>query len=223
MSFGDRVAGFSASGTYAEFTVASPEAIAVLPDALSFEQGATLPVAVETATRGITSLGIQRGWTVVVNGATGALGSAAVQLLVRQGVTVIGTCSSANHPYLASLGAVPVAYGAGLEARIRDLSPGIIDAVFDVAGHGFATTALALTGNAARVLTIADFEAASLGIQVSTGSREQVAAPFLPVLPLAASGEFQINIQQVFPLTELAAAHDLAESGHVRGKIILTA
>ena len=221
-SIGDRVVGFADSGAYAQYAVARPEALALLPDRLSFESAATLPVAVETAVRGIHGLGVQSGWTVVVNGAAGAVGSAAVQLLVKQGVTVIGTASLANHSALAALGAAPVAYGEGVATRIRALAPRGVDAVFDVTGHGFAATAVELTGNPARVLTIADFAAAALGIRVSTGRRIPTAGSFAPLLALAAEGGFRIEIARMFPLADMAAAHALSETGHLRGKIIVT-
>ena len=152
----------------------------------------------------------------------GAVGSAAVQLLVKRGVAVIGTASQANHPYVASLGALPVAYGEGVANRIRALAHAGIDAVFDVAGHGFAATAIELTGDPSRVLTIADFEAASLGIRTSTGRGLPGAAAFAPLLPLAAAGGFRTEISRTFPLADLAAAHALSETGHLRGKIIVT-
>lgn len=221
-SVGDRVVGFADSGAYAEYAVARTEALAILPDALSFERAVTLPVAVETAVRGIRDLNIQPGWTVVVNGAAGAVGSAVVQLLVQQGVTVIGTASEANHDHLTSLGAAPVTYGNAVATRIRALARRDIDAVYDVTGHGFATTAIELTGDPRRVLTIADFAAASLGILTSTGTPAPTAKPFAPMLPLAASGDFHTVIDRVFPLTDIAAAHARSEQQHVRGKIVIT-
>ncbi|RYE91533.1 MAG: NADP-dependent oxidoreductase [Myxococcales bacterium] len=222
LAVGDRVAGFADSGVYAQYAVARPASLARLPDDLSFERAATLPVAVETASRGIDELGVQPGWTVVVNGAAGGVGTAAVQLLVKRGVMVIGTASTSNHAYLAGLGAIPVAYGAGVADRIRALAPRGVDAVFDVAGHGFAATAIALTGDPERVLSIADFEAASLGIRVSSGSNTPSAASFAAVLPLAATGEFRTEIDRTYALADIAAAHAQSEAGHTRGKIIVT-
>jgi NADPH:quinone reductase-like Zn-dependent oxidoreductase len=214
LAAGTRVVGFADSGAYAEYVVARVEALAVLPDALSFTGAVTLPVAVETATRGIRALGVQPGWTVVVNGATGAVGTAVVQLLARQGVTVIGTASARNHEHLASLGATPVAYGEAIRRPV--------DAVIDVTGHGFVPTAIELTGDPSRVLTIADFEAAKLGVQTSSGAAVQTAESFTPVLPLAAAGEFRTVIDRIFPLADIAAAHTRSEEGHARGKIVVT-
>ncbi|MCS7477977.1 NADP-dependent oxidoreductase [Umezawaea endophytica] len=219
-SVGDRVVGFADSGTYAEHAVARTGALAVLPDALAFADAVTLPVAVETAVRGIRALGVRAGWTVVVNGAAGAVGGTAVQLLVRQGATVIGTASEPNHEHLTALGATPVAYGPGVAARIRD--HGAVDAVFDVTGHGFAATAVELTGDPRRVLTIADFAAAALGVLTSTGPAAPTAEPFAPVVALAAAGGFRTVVDRVFPFADLPAAHVRSDGGHVRGKVVVT-
>src|SRR5204862_3459668 len=77
-----------------------------------------------------------RGSTLLINGASGSVGSAAVQLAVVRGARVIGTASPANHEYLRSLGAEPVAYGEGLAGRVRALAPDSVDAALDVAGSG---------------------------------------------------------------------------------------
>lgn len=222
LAVGDRVAGFATSGVYAEFTVADRSAVAILPESLSFEKAATLPIAVETALRGIDELGVEKGSTVVVNGAAGGVGSAVVQLLVGDGATVIGTASADNQEYVASLGAAPVVYGDGVEGRIRALAPQGVDTVFDSAGHGFASIAIALTGDPKRVLTISDFEAAGLGILVSAGAGTPTAERFATVIDQAASGDFRTEIDSTFTLDEIAAAQTKSEIGHVRGKIVVT-
>jgi hypothetical protein len=74
--------------------------------------------------------------TLLINGASGSVGSAAVQLAVVRGARVIGTASPANHEYLRSLGAEPVAYGEGLVERVRALAPQGVDGALDVAGSG---------------------------------------------------------------------------------------
>jgi len=220
---GNPVVGFSASGAYAQYAVANAEALSLVPEKISLEQAATLPVAIEAAIRGISGLGIQSNWTVVINGASDAVGSAAVQLLEREGVRVIGTASERNRVYLKQLGAIPVTYGEGVADRIRELAPQGVDAVFDVSGHGFAATAVELTGNPARVLTIADFEAAALGVKVSAGSSALTAQAFAHVLPLAAAGQFRTEISNMLPLKRIATAHALSEAGHACGKLIVTA
>ena len=75
--------------------------------------------AAETATRALDALAVGAGSTLLVNGAAGEVGSAAVQLGVARGARVIGTASPANYEYLRSLGSEPVAYGEGLIERVR--------------------------------------------------------------------------------------------------------
>jgi NADPH:quinone reductase-like Zn-dependent oxidoreductase len=110
---GDRVFGFSADGA-AQAELAVLSWYAPIPLSLDFAGAAALPTAVETATRALDQLGVGAGGTLLVNGASGSVGSAAVQLAVARGARVIGTAGPANHEYLRSLGAEPVAYGEGL-------------------------------------------------------------------------------------------------------------
>ena len=74
------------------------------------------------------------GSAVLINGASGNVGGAAVQLAVARGAHVIGTASPANHDYVRSLGAEPVAYGEGMVDRVRALAPEGVDLALDVAG-----------------------------------------------------------------------------------------
>ena len=96
---------------------------APIPPSLDFPGAAALPAAIETATRALDQLGVGSGSTLLINGASGSVGSAAVQLAVVRGARVIGTASPANHEYLRSLGAEPVAYGEGLAGRFARSRP----------------------------------------------------------------------------------------------------
>ena len=222
VAVGDRVLGFVDGGAYAEYAVARPAALAGLPDGVSFESAAALPVAAEASQRALALLDVRDGETVVVNGAAGAVGSAAVQLLVRRAVTVVGTASAANHDYLRGLGAIPVAYGEGVVERIRAAVPSGVDAVLDVAGKGFARDAIALRGGPDRIVTLADMEAPALGIAFAAGNPFALTAETLPpVVDLAAGGGFAVAIDRVFPFDAIPAAHALSEGGHLRGKIVV--
>jgi NADPH:quinone reductase-like Zn-dependent oxidoreductase len=107
VAVGDRVFGFSAEGA-AQAELAVLSYYAPIPPSLGFPGAAALPAAIETATRALDQLGVGSGGTVLINGASGSAGSAAVQLAVVRGARVIGTASRANHEYLRSLGAEPV-------------------------------------------------------------------------------------------------------------------
>jgi hypothetical protein len=104
------------------------------------------PEVLETATRALDQLGVGSGSTLLINGASGSVGSAAVQLAVVRDARVIGTASPANHSYLRSLGAEPVAYGEGLAGCVRALVPDGVDAALDVAGSGVLPELIGLAG-----------------------------------------------------------------------------
>ena len=97
---GDRVFGFSAEAAQAELTVLSD--YAPIPPSLDFAEAAALPAAIETATRALDQLGVGSGSTLLVNGASGSVGGAAVQLAVARGLRVIGTASP-SEPRVPSL------------------------------------------------------------------------------------------------------------------------
>jgi NADPH:quinone reductase-like Zn-dependent oxidoreductase len=163
VGLGDEVFGFSVGGAAGEHAVLDD--FARKPASLSWEEAAALPVAVETSVRVFNVLGgVSEGQTLVVDGAAGGVGTAAVQLARARGARVIGTASEPNHEFLRSLGAEPTTYGEGLVERVRALAPDGVDLAFDTAGKGGVADLITLTGDPARVATIADFGAAALGV-----------------------------------------------------------
>ena len=183
---------------------------------------AALPAAIETATRALDQLGIGSGSRLLINGASGSVGGAAVQLAVARGVRVIGTASPANHAYVRSLGAEPVAYGEGLVGRVRALAPDGVDAALDVAGSGVLPELIELAGGPEHVVTIADFAGArEHGVRFSSGDAGRAIHALAGIGELIESGRFSLPVIQTFPLTEVAEAHRAGEAGHVRGKIVL--
>jgi NADPH:quinone reductase-like Zn-dependent oxidoreductase len=159
---------------------------------------------------------------VLINGASGAVGSAAVQLAVARGARVIGTASPANHEYLRSLGAEPVAYGEGLAERVRALAPGCVDLALDVAGSGVLPELIDLAGGAGHVITVADFEGAQkYGVKFSRGDDGRALYALAGIGELIESGQFSPPVVQAFPLAEVAEAHRVSEQGRVRGKLVL--
>ncbi|MFG2490677.1 NADP-dependent oxidoreductase [Streptomyces caniferus] len=222
LAVGDEVFGFTSTGAYAEYALAGD--IARKPAALSFEAAAALPVAGETAQRVLDLLGLKAGETLLLHGAAGAVGQVAVQLAVASGATVVGTASPANHEFLRALGAVPVAYGAGLADRVRAAAPQGVDAVFDAAGRDALPVSIALCGGATeRIVTIADMQAADHGVAFSAGGTppEQVRAGLAAHARLAVEGRLAVPVVETFALADAAKAQELSEAGHVRGKLII--
>jgi NADPH:quinone reductase-like Zn-dependent oxidoreductase len=221
VAVGDRVFGLSAEpAAQAELAVLSY--YAPVPPSLDFPAAAALPAAIETATRALDQLGVANGGTLLINGASGSVGSAAVQLAVVRGVRVIGTASPANHEYLRSLDAEPVTYGAGLAGRVRALAPGGVDLALDVAGSGVLPELIELAGGPEHVVTIADFGGArEYGVRFSSGDAGRAVYALGEIGELIESGRFSLPVAQTFPLAEVAEAHRVSEQGHVRGKLVL--
>jgi NADPH:quinone reductase-like Zn-dependent oxidoreductase len=219
-SVGDQVFGATRFGA-AEFAVL--EHYALMPRSLGFIEAAGLPVVAETAMRTLDLMDVGAGQTVLINGAAGAVGITTVQLARLRGARVIGTASPGNHEYLRSYGAEPTMYGGGLVERVRELAPDGIDCAIDDAGGGVLPALVELTGAPDRVVTIAEFEsAASLDVRTSPGADHGRAYYALrEVAELIDAGRFWLPVAQTFPLEEIAAAHRLSETGHVRGKLVL--
>jgi NADPH:quinone reductase-like Zn-dependent oxidoreductase len=112
--------------------------------------------------------------------------------------------------------------GEGWAARIRIAEPDAIDAVFDTTGAGLLGDAIALTGDPAKVITIADHHAAEYGVRFTGADPADRAPEALPELAaLAAKGELQVPIARTYQLADAARAHADLEAGRNRGKIIL--
>ncbi|HEY1000539.1 MAG TPA: NADP-dependent oxidoreductase [Streptosporangiaceae bacterium] len=225
VAVGDRVFGLSAEGA-AQAELAVLSFYAPIPPSLDFAGAAALPAAIETATRALDQLGAGAGagsgGTLLINGASGSVGSAAVQLALARGVRVIGTASPANHDYLRSLGAEPVAYGEGLAGRVRALAPDGVDAALDAAGSGVLPELIELAGGPEHVVTIADFGGAQEhGARFSRGDAGRAVYALNEIGGLIESGRFSLPAARTFPLAEIAQAHRAGEDGHVRGKLVL--
>jgi NADPH:quinone reductase-like Zn-dependent oxidoreductase len=222
VGIGDRVFGFCIDGA-AQAELAVLTYYAPIPPSLNFAGAAALPAAVETATRALDQLGVGSGSSLLINGASGSVGSAAVQLAVARGARVIGIASPSNHDYLRSLSAEPVAYGEGLVERVRAFAPDGVDLALDVAGSGILPELIELASGPEHVVTIADFGGAQqYGVRFSRGDDAGRAIHALTEIgELIESGRFALPVAQTFPLAQIAEAHRVSENGHMRGKLVL--
>jgi NADPH:quinone reductase-like Zn-dependent oxidoreductase len=233
VSIGDEVFGYTDTavrGANADFAVLAQWA--PRPATWSWEEAGAAAGSIETATRVLDRLAVGAGDTVLVQGASGAVGTVAVQLAIARGATVIGTASEHNHALLRSLGAEPTTYGTGLVERVRALAPAGVDAVFDCAG-GALPELISIAGDPTRVVTIADPSAASHDVHMSHGAPpEQAKALGIPADPpasdglaiaatLAGKGRLRVPVAAAYPLSEVVAASEFGESRHAPGKIVL--
>ncbi|MER7956912.1 NADP-dependent oxidoreductase [Streptomyces sp. NPDC096030] len=216
---GDHVLGAAVGGSYSEYALL--ERPVAKPEELSWEVAASLVTVGQTAHRVLRQLGVQAGQTLLVHGAAGSVGVIAVQLAVGRGITVIGTAAERDVERVTGLGATAVRYGDGWVDRVKAAAPGEVDFVFDASGAGVLADSAALTGDAAKVITIADMAAQQHGVRFSTGSADR-GGEYLPELvQLAAAGKLSVPIWRTYPLSEAAQAHADLEAHRNRGKAVL--
>jgi NADPH2:quinone reductase len=208
-------------GTLAEYVSVPVRTAAKKPAGLSFEAAAGLPLAGLTALQTVRRSGLGEGSTVLVHAAAGGVGSIAVQLAVHAGARVVGTASEGNHAYLRELGAEPVAYGDGLVDAARAVAPEGFDVILDYVGGQAIDTAPDLLAPGGTIVSITDARA-----------RDELGGQYVWVRPdpaglaeladLAARGVVQVEVSQTFDLDHAADAFRALETGHTRGKIVVT-
>ncbi|MEK6228147.1 MAG: NADP-dependent oxidoreductase [Actinomycetota bacterium] len=221
---GDEVFGLAASGGYAEFATASAAVIARKPAGVSHEQAAAIPVAGLTAWQALFDRGgLERGQTALIAGAAGGVGHFAVQFAKQAGARAIGTGSSRNRDFVLGLGAEQ--YVDYTQTEVAEAVSGV-DVAFDTVGGQTTESLLPAVREGGILVTIAgappEEAARERGVRaellVMSPSSEQLAQ----IAELVAAGDVRLEIAEVVPLTEVQRAHELSESGHTRGKIILT-
>ncbi|MFI1604417.1 NADP-dependent oxidoreductase [Streptomyces griseofuscus] len=217
---GDEVLGATPNGGYSEYVLL--ERPIRKPAEISFETAAALVTVGETAYRALHQLDPRAGETLLVHGAGGSVGILAVQLATARGITVVTTAGEHDTEGLTGLGATAVPYGEGWAERVRAAAPQGVDRVLDCSDAGVLADSVALTGDAARVLTIADMSAAQHGVRFSAGGPADRLPEALPELVVAAAaGRLVLPLGGTYPLADAARAHADIESRRVRGKVVL--
>jgi NADPH:quinone reductase-like Zn-dependent oxidoreductase len=162
------------------------------------------------------------GETVVVSAAAGGVGSVAAQLARDTGARVIGLASEPNHDWLRAHDVVPVTYGEGQAARIREAAGASIDAFIDTFGSGYVDLAIELGVSPERINTIIDNDAVQrLGVKAQ-GTHAIASAPLLGQLAdLVAEGRLEIPVARTYPLAQVRDAFEELAARHTHGKIVL--
>ncbi len=221
---GDDVFGFAASGAYGELATAPAALIAKKPAGVTHEQAAAIPVAGLTAWQALFDRGgLERGQTALIAGAAGGVGHFAVQFAKLAGARAIGTGSSHNRDFVLGLGADEY-----LDYTRQDVAEAVsgVDVALDTVGGETTQTLVPTVREGGILVTIAAAppteaaraRGARAELLVMSPSSEQLAR----IGDLVAAGDVRVELAEAIALTDVQRAHELSESGHTRGKIVLT-
>ena len=214
-------------GSFAEYVVAPARALVPKPEAIDHVQAGALPLAALTAWQVLVDAAdVQPGQRVLIHAAAGGVGHLAVQIAKERGAYVIGTASAPKHALLRELGADEL-----IDYRKADFT-GIapVDLVFDTIGGDTATRSLEVLRPGGQLISIAvrampeDLaeRAAERGARARTLLVEADQAGMLAIAGLAAAGRLRAVVEAEFPLDQAAKGHELGDTGHVTGKVVLT-
>jgi NADPH:quinone reductase-like Zn-dependent oxidoreductase len=247
---GRRVAALTETGAWADRVALDVAKLVAVPEGLAPTD------AVAVITNGVTAwqmihraAKVRPGQTVVVHGASGGVGTLLVQLARLAGATVIGTASASKHDGVRALGAIPIDYRAGdVSARVREISPGGVDAVFDHVGGPGLVDSWRMLGKGGTLV--------SYGSASTLGDKGHHWRPYLPifgrivlwnalpnsnkatfyyvkrwpklfsqdlatVLALLAEGKIEARVAEQMPLDRAAEALGILASGKTSGKVVL--
>jgi NADPH:quinone reductase-like Zn-dependent oxidoreductase len=198
--------------------------IAKKPEGVSHEQAAAIPVAGLSAWQGLFDHGgLEGGQTVLIAGAAGGVGHFAVQFAKHAGARVIGTGSTRNRDFVLGLGADE--YVDYTRQDVGD-AVSVVDLAFDTVGGETTQSLLPAVREGGILVSIAGSQpeeaARERGVRTDLFRTTPNPDQLTRIADLVASGEVRVEFAEVLPLSEVRRAHELSESGHTRGKIILT-
>lgn len=230
--FGETGIGFSTNAEY----VCLPEdgVLATLPNTMTYEEAAPVCDGALTSLSFLKDIGnIQRGQSVLINGASGSLGSAAVQIAKHFGAEVIGVCSTTNLDMVKSLGADKVIDYTKEEFTKTDQT---YDIIFDTVGKSsFSRCKGSLKENGVYLSPVLNLPLLFQMIWTSTFGRKKAkfsATGLRPASELRVllnelkewieAGKIKSVIDRTYPLTQTAEAHRYVETGHKKGNVVIT-
>ena len=220
---GDAVYGIITSGGYAEYAIAKIGDIVLKPRSLDFENAAAIPLGALTAWQAIFDLAnLSSGQRILITGASGGVGSLAVQLAKAKGAYVIGTASGRNEEFVRDLGADEF-----VDYRKQDFEEVVknVDVVFDAVGGNTFAKAFQTLKKGGFLVTAVEFpseeKAQEFGVKAARVYCKPNAEQLTAISELVDEGRLKAYVSTVLPLAEVKKAHQLSEGGRTRGKIVL--
>ncbi len=225
---GQNVAGFIGfplqGGGYSQYVCVPESELSLVPDSITLEAAAALPLAGQTAVQALDKGGVKEGQRVLILAGAGGVGHIAVQVAVAAKAEVFTTCSDVNLDYMATLGAHAINYKfSPVSERVTDA-----DVLIDLVGGDAALDALKCLKDGATVVTIPTLsaeliceKAKLLGFE-ATGMLVDPSPQQLDTLIYMVSvGLLKTEIFKVYPMDKAVEAHHQIETGHTRGKVLL--
>jgi NADPH:quinone reductase-like Zn-dependent oxidoreductase len=227
---GDEVFGMlpfpKGAGSHAEYAIGPTRAFAAKPGGLSHVQAAALPLAGLTAWQALADTArLAPGQRVLIHAAAGGVGHLAVQIAKARGAHVIGTASAGNHELLRDLGADEL-----IDYRDTDFAAAVTgaDVVLDTVGGDYPARSLRTLREGGLLISLLPVGAGVVAEAARRGVRAQVMlveadhGGMAALADLVAGGRLRPVVAGTFPLAGAAKAHELGETGHVAGKLVLT-
>lgn len=214
------------AGSHAEYVTGPARAFAAKPGNVSHVQAAALPLAALTGWQALADTAqLSDGQRVLIHAAAGGVGHLAVQLAKARGAYVIGTASAANHDLVRSLGADEL-----IDYHAADFAEAVTDAdvVLDTVNGDYPARSLRTMRPGGVLICLLPFpaevvaEAARRDVRVEAMLVEADRSGMTAIADLVTRGKLRPVIAGTFPLADAAKAHELGDSGHVAGKLVLT-
>jgi NADPH:quinone reductase len=224
---GDEVIAAVISGGYATRVRVKAADVFAKPASLPFPEAAGLILAGSTASELLHVTDVGAGDMVLVHGASGSVGISVVQQALLLGARVVGTAGNSGRDVVRRFGGQPIAYGTGLEERVRAIVPGGVTVAIDTVGTDEAVdVSLALVADRDRIATTVALGRADKEGFHQVGARNPASGPYRAgvrsqLIELAADGSLKVPVGRVFPLAQAPAALEVLMGRHPAGKIAL--
>lgn len=227
-SVGDNVAGFIGfpiqGGGYSQYVCVPEVELSLVPDSMTLEAAAALPLAGQTAVQALDKAGVTEGQRVLILAGAGGVGHIAIQVAITAKADVFTTCSGENLDYMASLGAHAVNYKfAPVSERVEEA-----DVLIDLVGGDAALDALNCLKDGAKVVTVPTLsaeliceKAKLLGFDATGMLVDPNPQQLDTLFYMVSVGLLKTEIFKVYPMDKVADAHKQIETGHTRGKVLL--
>ncbi|OUY08098.1 NAD(P)-dependent alcohol dehydrogenase [Acinetobacter populi] len=224
---GDRVYGMDMrlrTASLAEYTSINQGRITHIPEHLSFQEAACVPLAAQTALQGLRKGGAKAGSSVLIIGASGGVGTFAVQIAKALGCQVTAVCSTRNIELVKSLGADEI-----IDYTLGDFraSAGTFDLVFDVTSHETAKSCKKLRGDNGYFISTGGNATAVLGTFFHRAKHtalikvESYKEDLDQISQWIAASQVKVIIDSIYPLVDSQAAYERSRSGRSQGKIVI--